>query len=102
MIALRIRPDGADADAGVVHENVDASEAIDAIGDRVVAGTLMGHIPGNGENTFGSPSFIDFCCTPLPGFLVDVENHRVETIFRQGLRHGPAQAAGAAGDEGSL
>jgi hypothetical protein len=102
MIALRIRPNRADTDAGVIHKNVDASESIDATGNRVIAGTLMGHIPGNREYTIGSASFIDFCRTPYPGFLVDVEDHHVETILRQGLRHNPAQAPGAAGDESSL
>jgi len=99
VIALRVGPDRTDADAGVIHQNVEAAEVLDTFGDPIVARCFVGYVAGNRHGANARELFADLFGNVCRGLSADVEDRRVNAIRRQRLRHGLAQTAGAAGDE---
>jgi hypothetical protein len=99
VIALGIGPDGAHADTGVVHQNVDAAEVVDAFCDPIVASFFIGYVSDNCDGAISPGLFADLTGNFAGGALVGVEDRRVKSIRRQGFRHGLSQASGAAGNE---
>ena len=86
-----------DADAGVVHQHVEAAEAIEDGGDRGLPVGLAGHVEGD-EHRLGA-GLGQFGRERLAAFPVDIGECDRRAFCRERAGRGLADALGGAGDE---
>src|ERR1051325_11020437 len=87
--------------AGIVDQDVDASELVDGLTHRALAKLLVAEISGNGDcaAAFG---FDDLLGPGRIVMLTKIKDGDIGALAREQRRHGPADAAVGAGDQRDL